>query len=82
MIITIGADAIIRSFGLDGKQLSEFSFYSTEHCRFYTLTTSIASELGVCVVMAYTPELNGERFWQHEIDFDKKELGPPVSKWR
>ena len=82
IIITIGADERIRSFGLDGEQISEFSFCNSDHCSFYTLTTSIVSELGVCAVMGYTPELNGERFWQHEIDFEKKELSPPVSKWR
>ena len=82
IIITMGADEKIRSFGLDGEQISEFSFCNTEHCRFYTLTSSIVSELGVCAVMGHTPELKGERFWQHEIDFDKKEVGLPVSKWR
>ncbi|TEW50624.1 hypothetical protein [Psychromonas algicola] len=82
VIITMGCDGKIRQLGLDGEQISEFSFCNSDHCRFYTLAASIVSELGVCAVMGHTPELNGERFWQHEIDFEKKELGPPVSKWR
>ena len=82
LVIVAGADGVIRLLSIDGKQISEFSYENSEICKFYTLAKNTITDLGVSIVMAHTPEYEGEKFWQHDIDIINKKVGGPTEKWR
>ena len=82
MIVAAGTDGVIHLIRLDGTVVSEFSFDNSGSCNFYVLTKSALTDLGVAIVMAHDPEYKGERFWQHEIDYEERKVSGPISKWR
>jgi len=82
LIIAASDDGLIRLIALDGSIISEFSYDNSDSCRFYVLTNSVITDLGVTMVMAHDPEYKGERFWQHGIDIEAMKVGGPLDKWR
>lgn len=82
LIVAVGADGVIHIITPDGTIVSEFSFDISERCKFYVVTKSTLTELGVVIVMAHDPEYKGERFWQHGIDINSRQISGPLSKWR
>lgn len=82
LIIAAGDDGLIRLIKPDGNIMSEFSYDNSDSCRFYVLTNSAITDLGVTMVMAHDPEYKGERFWQHSIDIEAMKIGGPLDKWR
>jgi hypothetical protein len=81
LVIVVG-DGVIFLLNNIGKKVSEFSYENSEACKFYTLAKSAVGDLGVTIVMAHTPEYNGERFWQHDIDVLNQKVSGPIKKWR
>ena len=82
LIVAAGADGIVHLIKLDGSLVSEFSFENTGNCKLYILTKSPLSDLGITMVMAHDPEYKNERFWQHEINVNTKQVSGPIRKWR
>jgi hypothetical protein len=81
-VIAVGTLGFVRIINPDGTTLEEFTFDQSTGPKFYLLERNSSCESGISIVMAYDPELEGERFWQHEIDFKSKRIGKLVTKWR
>ena len=82
VIVASGTAGMVYILAVDGEKISEFSNNSSEECKFYCLASSVSNDLGVNMVMAHDPEINGERFWQHSIDINGQSVGDPILKWR
>ncbi|OZG73565.1 hypothetical protein BTA51_11215 [Hahella sp. CCB-MM4] len=82
IVVTVSTDGLIRLLRADGSLLSVFSYGNSEGCKFYVLTKSALTGLGVTIVMAHDPEHKGERFWQHEINVEDRTVSGPIDKWR
>ena len=82
LIVCASDDGLIRLIMPDGSIVSEFPYDNSDNCRFYVLTNSSITDLGVTMVMAHDPEYKGERFWQHGIDIEAMKISGPLDKWR
>ncbi len=73
----------MKVYSLDGSQLDEFDFVSESGCEFYTLTRTTLTDSGIAAVMGYNPPVEGETFWQHDIDLKNRCVGTKrLAKWR
>ncbi|PKG37118.1 hypothetical protein [Psychromonas sp. Urea-02u-13] len=82
IIVASSNIGLIYIIGIDGEIKYEFSNAENENYKFYCLANTKYNDLGVNIIMAHDPELNGERFWQHTIDLENQAVGEPLTKWR
>ena len=82
VIVAADGDGTIQVLEADGTRRDRFEYTIPDGCDRYVLVSSIATELGVTMVLAHEPPHRGETLWQHEIDLERRTVGDPVAKWR
>ncbi|WP_096086541.1 hypothetical protein [Agaribacterium haliotis] len=83
VIVVAAIDGMLRILKPeDASLISQFPCNEADKQNFYLLEKSRARDLGVRIIMAHTPELKCERFWQHDIDLENMKISEPKAKWR
>lgn len=82
MIIVVENSDIVSLFYLDGTLVDRFYIDMQDGVKYYTIQENPQTTTGVSLVFGHSPEIDGEIFWQYEIDVNNKKIGNRISKWR
>ncbi|WP_440991726.1 hypothetical protein [Haloarchaeobius baliensis] len=82
VIVAADGDGRLHVLEPDGALRDSFEYDTPDGCDRYVLVSSIATKLGVTMVLAHDPPHQGETLWQHEIDLEGRAVGGPVARWR